>query len=93
MSGTTKVVEERPRSSMRTLWSSDDPREFINKRSRIIISAQTGVSRAWVETKHSYHIELHTEIPGASAQTPSGSQPMTPGSLGTWGAMTPWSRR
>ncbi len=44
-----------------TRWITGDPREALAGSTTIIASA-AGVSRAWVQTKHGYHIELQTPI-------------------------------
>ena len=51
-------------------WRECDPREWLQRNAQIVISGPTGVSRAWVEQKHGYDIELKTEIPGGRRRDP-----------------------
>ena len=41
-----------------SVWSTDDPREHVNKRDRIIVIAGDRVMFADVETKHGYGVFL-----------------------------------
>lgn len=58
--GRAVAAEERARQaeSPRSVWSTDDPREHINKRDRIIVIAGDRVMFADVETKHGYGVFL-----------------------------------
>lgn len=45
-------------------WKKGDPREFFNKRGTVLIIGDDTALVGWVETKHSYYIELDREMPG-----------------------------
>lgn len=69
--GRSVAAEERARQleaevstlRERTVWSTDDPREHINKRARIVVIAGDRVMLADVETKHGYGVFLEPNDP------------------------------